>query len=128
MKEVWKQIPNYSMYEISTNGKVRRKEGYNGGDGRWCKGKELKRCGKYVMLCKNGKRRNLFIHRLILITFVGPPPFPKAEGRHLNDVKHDDRLENLAWGSRTDNVEDAIRNGRYKIRWKKKGFINPFIV
>jgi hypothetical protein len=43
--------------------------------------------------------------------------------RHLNDDKLDNRVENLARGTREDNVTDAIRNGRYEgglSRWSAK--------
>jgi hypothetical protein len=53
----------------------------------------------------------VYLHRLILITFVGPPPFPGADARHLNGVRADNRAENLAWGTRADNVADAAGHG-----------------
>ncbi len=55
------------------------------------------------------------IHILVLEAFVGPRPMingRKAEGRHLNDVRTDNRLENLAWGTHQDNVDDRERKGR----------------
>lgn len=57
----------------------------------------------------HGKMR---VHRLLLMAFVGPPPSPKHLGRHLNDIKTDNRLENLAWGTDQENKADAKRNGR----------------
>lgn len=48
--------------------------------------------------------------RLILEAFVGPPPFPFAEARHLNDDPRDDRIDNLAWGTRAQNFTDAAQN------------------
>ncbi len=56
---------------------------------------------------------------LLLETFVGPRPFGMV-ARHLNDVKTDNRLENLAWGTDWDNKQDAIRNGRTG-RGQKRG-------
>jgi len=32
--------------------------------------------------------------------------------RHLNDDGEDNRVENLAWGTFTDNLRDAFRNGK----------------
>ena len=46
-------------------------------------------------------------------TFIGPCP-AGMEARHLNDVKKDNRLENLRWGTHGDNVQDAYNNGTKK--------------
>lgn len=51
------------------------------------------------------------IHQLVLCAFVGPRPDGMGT-RHLNDVKVDNRLENLCWGTPAENREDAVRNGR----------------
>lgn len=34
--------------------------------------------------------------------------------RHLNDDGLDNKIENLAWGTRRDNMLDAIKNGKWK--------------
>lgn len=52
-----------------------------------------------------------YVHALVLEAFVGPRP-EGCVARHLNDAPGDDRLENLAWGSRSENSADALRNGR----------------
>lgn len=49
--------------------------------------------------------------RIVCEVYHGPKPFEKAVVRHLNDIKGDDRAENLAWGSVRDNALDAVRNG-----------------
>jgi len=33
---------------------------------------------------------------------------------HINDIKTDNRLCNLRYGTRSDNMEDAVRNGRHQ--------------
>lgn len=52
-----------------------------------------------------------YIHNAMMEVFGPPRPFPDAVVRHLNDDKLDNRVENLAWGSRKNNMDDAIRNG-----------------
>lgn len=59
-----------------------------------------------------GKYRTFRVHRLVLGAFVGPCP-PGMECRHLNGVKTDCRLENLAWGSPEENRQDNHRAGSY---------------
>jgi hypothetical protein len=68
---------------------------------------------RVVKLCQGRvNRRQLKVSVLVLMSFVGPRPFPKAHSRHLNDHKKDDRLANLTWGTARENALDAYRNGR----------------
>lgn len=70
----------------------------------------------YVSLYNNAKRYKRTIHRLLLTTFIREP----KEGevcRHLNGNPKDNRLENLKWGTQSENVMDAIRHGH----WTKVG-------
>ena len=115
--EVWKQIPGWEgLYEVSNLGRVkscrpsaaqptsklkRKDKIINGIGGRWLR----------VVLCKNGYRKAYAIHYLVLLAFVGSRPFPKAEGRHLNDDKRNNRLYNLAYGTRLENRADRTKNG-----------------
>lgn len=50
-------------------------------------------------------------HVLMILAFVGEPPSAGMEVRHLNGDPGDDRIENLAWGTRADNMADAIAHG-----------------
>lgn len=54
-------------------------------------------------------RSERLIHHLVLEAFVGPCP-DGMEARHLNDDPQDNRLENLAWGTKAENAAD--RNAR----------------
>lgn len=51
------------------------------------------------------------VHILVLEAFTGNRP-DGLIARHLNDVKTDNRAENLVWGTYRQNLEDAVRNGR----------------
>ena len=50
-----------------------------------------------------------------------PNPLGANMVRHLNDIRTDNRLENLAWGTRSDNTFDSIRNGSYNYEAAAKG-------
>ena len=67
---------------------------------------------RQVVLRKQGKYVGMYVSRLILLTFVGAPPTSEYEACHKNDVKEDNRLENLYWGTRYENAVDRIRNGK----------------
>ena len=74
---------------------------------------------KYRLMMNNGKRKNVKIHQ-ILAKWLIPNPNNLPIVRHLNDNKLDWRLENLAFGTRSDNMKDAYRNGR-KLRGSYSG-------
>jgi hypothetical protein len=65
----------------------------------------------YVLAAKPLRPRKLFVHRAVLLAFVGPPPIPSDEGRHLDGNPAHNHLANLAWGSRLQNVADKQRHG-----------------
>ena len=44
------------------------------------------------------------------VSNMGPRPNYLAVARHLNDEKTDNRLENVAWGTRKENAADMRRN------------------
>jgi hypothetical protein len=65
-----------------------------------------------VVLAKNARTKMVRVHHLVLNAFVGPRE-PGTECRHLNDIPDDNRLENLAWGTSSENKFDIIRNGNH---------------
>ena len=61
-----------------------------------------------------GKTRNCKMHILKAKAFIySPNPLAYDVVRHLNDIRTDNRLENLAWGSQSDNMKDCVRNGKF---------------
>lgn len=51
------------------------------------------------------------VHQLVLLAHVGPRPSDHHDSRHLNGDGLDNRSINLAWGTRAENVADAIKHG-----------------
>lgn len=62
----------------------------------------------YVSLPGGAKER---LHRLLWEVYNGRPVPPGLQVRHLNDVRTDNRPENLALGSHADNMRDRRDNG-----------------
>jgi len=54
------------------------------------------------------------VHRAVLLAW-DREPLPDEECRHLNDCHDDNRLENLCWGSRQDNVDDKRVNDKMPV-------------
>jgi hypothetical protein len=100
MSEQWLPAVRDSRYLVSNQG------GCIGPHGHLLTDKDRK--GRPVARIR---RRRVFVHVLIMETFIGPCP-EGQEVRHLNDVKNDNRLENLAYGTRSQNMLDLTANGR----------------
>jgi len=105
--ENWKVVPGYEgRYEVSDLGRVR-----NVLTGRmlkpWPNGK-----GGYLQVSLHvDKVRGTFtVHRLVLEAFIGLP-LPGQECRHSNADRKDNRLENLSWGTHTENEKDKLVHG-----------------
>jgi hypothetical protein len=50
------------------------------------------------------------VHVLVIEAFVGPRPAGLVV-RHLNGCRTDNRRENLAWGTRSENCADMVTHG-----------------
>jgi hypothetical protein len=53
----------------------------------------------------------LLVHRVVLSAFVGPPP-DGCEAAHQNGNRQDNRVENLAWKTHQENIDDRAAHGR----------------
>ena len=104
---IWKIIPGYENYEVSEFGHVRRKIDHKVLSGNLDRSKGYK---KYH-LHKNGKGKTFIAGRLVLMAFVGPPPFDRAETCHNDGVRTNDHYSNLRWDSAAGNQRDRARHG-----------------
>jgi hypothetical protein len=123
--EIWADIPDFPGYQASTLGRIRsfwkfRFEIGTGRKGRIsCIGTEPKilkparsKAGYLkVKLTQSGKIVTRMVHQLVLFTFHGPRPFPKAVSRHKDGDQTNNRSNNLVWGTSQENVHDAVRHG-----------------
>ena len=60
----------------------------------------------------NSVSRTRLVHRLVAAAFLGPCP-DGQEVLHGNGQRLDNRLENLRYGTRQENVMDTIRHGNH---------------
>ena len=99
MKEVWKPVPGYEgLYEVSNYGRVKSLCA-----GRWRK-EMIRRLvadkDGYMTVClkKDGTVKNLKVHRMVAFAFIpNPQQFPEIN--HRNELRYDNRVENLEWCS-----------------------------
>lgn len=115
---IWKDVDEYeAYYEVSNAGQIRskdRKIPYKE-DYRVLKGKllstRLNNCGyEEVRLSKQGKTLTTFTHILSARAFI-PNPLHKTEINHINGIKTDNRVSNLEWATRSENMQHAYKIG-----------------
>ena len=109
-------INNYPNYLIYTDGRI-----YSKYSNRFIKPYPNKRGYLGVGLCKNGKRKMFRLNRLVALQFI-PNPENKSDVDHINDIKTDNRVENLQWLTQQENLDKRITvtNTGYKYITKRK--------
>lgn len=126
--EIWRQAVGYEgFYEVSTAGRIRSLR---------CKKAPSKllyprinRTGYYCLtLCVKYKRWDGELHRLIALTFI-PNPENKPCVNHKNGIKTDNRIQNLEWVTRSENMKHAVKMGLINFKDRKQvdrsGALNP---
>ncbi|SDI30545.1 HNH endonuclease [Vreelandella titanicae] len=113
-------IPNNPGYFASEDGKV-----FSNRSGEMKEIKQRIRRNYWVVTIfvrVNGakERHRKDVHRLVLMAFEGLPTTPFDQGRHLNGISLDNRAVNLAWGTRKQNAEDAIKHGTLGLGMKSR--------
>lgn len=108
MKKIWTDIVGYEgLYMISSSGdilsvktnKTRKPTTVRGG---------YKQLG---LINKNGEKRFLLVHRLVLEAFKGKCP-EGMEARHLDSNPSNNTLSNLEWGTHRQNELDKHITGK----------------
>ena len=100
----WRTIPQYPNYRVSTDGDIENV----------LSGKRLKpaRHGGYhgVVLCDETGHHYNSVHRIVASTFI-PNPEGKSEVNHKDGNKRNNRLDNLEWATRSENMKHAYKSG-----------------
>lgn len=123
--EAWLSVVGEDLYRVSSRGRARSLDRivtyWNSRLGRQMtmprRGRMLSPApngnGRITInLCRNGRKRSVPVHTLVLEAFVGPRP-KGMECCHWDDDGSNAHLTNLRWDTRRANMADALRNGRH---------------
>lgn len=110
--ENWKDITNYEgLYMVSDLGNIKRI--YKNGKTRIMIGGIQNGGYKYVSLTKDSVSKVKTIHRIVAIHFI-ENPFNKSDVNHKNSDRKDNRVLNLEWNTRSENLKHGYRSGNRK--------------
>jgi len=130
VRECWRAVLGYEgVCEVSDQGRVRTLDHLvmrrNGSPmpvaGRILSASRGPHGHLRVYFRPSGTSVKAYVHRLVLLAFVGEAP-EGMECRHLDGDAGNNMLDNLCWGTRTENMQDAglechntlIRGERHK--------------
>jgi len=112
-RERWRVIRNFTNYEVSDRGRIRRRE-----TGHILVQSERKNGGHMVVTLY--RRRKGFtekkterVNRLVLLAFRSPCPRSKPYATHRDGNPANNVLNNLRWANQKTNAADAKRHGTW---------------
>lgn len=114
--ETWNPVIGYEgVYEVSDFGRVRSIDRFDS-RGRLLRGRILSpktQSGGYlcVNLWSHNKGSMHYVHRLVLDAFRGTQP--DAQACHNDGNQTNNKLENLRWGTASDNASDRVIHGTH---------------
>ena len=106
--EEWKPVPTFPQYEVSSLGRIRKRQK----DGKW---KYLKPTPNKLGYCcvtlsdYNHNKKTFYLHRLVAEAFL-PNPNHLLEINHLTEVKAFNEVYGIEWTTRKLNCNYGTRN------------------
>lgn len=120
MKLEWKPIPDTPGYSVSNTGLVRSEHRVlmmKNGVQKTVTQKILSpfSAGSGYLMVHLGNAKREYIHRLVALAFIGEPPCG-TEVNHKDENKHNNRVDNLEYLTRSQNRRYGTRNERCRTK------------
>lgn len=120
----WREVPGHVGYEVSDTGLVRSLDRHvPSANPRYKSGKKFIRgrtlspisTGGYLYV-SGGRSVKIKVHVAVAAAFIGPRPDGLVI-RHLDGNYKNNRVDNLAYGTQSENMQDAAQHG---VLWTTK--------
>ena len=109
----WRSIPSWPEYQVSETGAVRRVGCASGARvGRILRQLRNKKTGYFsVCLSRYADQVRIDVHRLVAMTFLGPPPSVDHVVAHNDGSRTNNHARNLRWATQSENLRDCRGHG-----------------
>ena len=101
----WLPVPGHDAYQVSELGQVRSRRL----DPRGKLMHPAPQANGYLTVFL-GRGHKFYVHQLVALAFIGPCP-EGQECRHRDRDRSNNAAANLLYGTRSDNMRDAVRHG-----------------
>lgn len=111
-EEQWRGVPGHPRYQVSSFGRIRSNRApgrHTDVVRRWRLMRSFRGGQGYLVVGLTCGQRE-YVHRLVLMAFVGPCP-EGMQCRHLDGDRTNNRLSNLCWGTAAENTHDKKQHG-----------------
>ena len=103
---MWKEIEGTNgEYKVSDDGKVMTTK-----TGRILKPNINYRGYEKVCLFKADRKKRVYVHRLVAMTFI-PNPEDKPQVNHIDGDKRNNKVSNLEWVTNEENMKHSVEMG-----------------
>lgn len=104
-KEIWKPVKGYEgLYEVSNKGNIKSLNYNKTGNEKVLRPADNGRGYLYVVISKNGERKNMLIHRAVAEVFL-ENPYNLPQVNHRDEDKTNNSVENIEFCSCKYNLE-----------------------
>jgi len=112
-KTVWRPIPDWPAYEVSSDGHVRRVRRSKGALAGCVLRPMRNKKTRYlsVCLCESPRSKRIDIHRLVALAFLGPQPSERHLVAHNDGSRTNNAVTNLRWATQSENLRDCRSHG-----------------
>ena len=117
MNEVWKPVFGFEgHYEVSNLGRIRslKRNRTSGGIIKT----HVNKGYEYFHPCKNGKHRNMKVHRAVAEAFIQNPD-NKPDVNHKDENPLNNHVDNLEWATKAENINHGTRSERAAQKTRK---------
>lgn len=106
--ESWKKISVSPKYEVNSDGNI-----LNSVTGKQLKPVVQSNGYTHVTLCDENGHHQTSVHKIVATEFI-PNPHGYSEINHIDGNKSNNRVDNLEWCDRRENMKHAYRTGLQK--------------